>query len=531
MANTPSTITVLSLGESESWNVFVRRIRETEGELLVVLGPEQMASLRNGDLQADVLSEFRALSGRLRLACKDSELVSSARLRGIRVLDKPEQLKRFLGDEDRYAEALRIMAPQVWKLQLKSQLQRMGLLSVPKLRIALLVMLSGGLFFFVVFRLLPSAEIRVWPRQETVSQTTNIFLVQTGASIDTTHVRTMILHPISVTITRALTYDQITKEFHGTPSEMAVTVVNRSGESYSLRSGSRIANQAGMVFRLREGVIVEPGEEVTVMARAEDKDLFGKILGERGNVPAGVKWDFIGLPVEDRKAIYGENRTPATGGVTSTRTVLTKQDLENARLKLQQDLLMVAKKAADEEQELWNAAHPEQQMEILRPQYSNLSIVQYKDFVFPDNLIGEPVTSIPVEGSIAYTVFAYDAKQILDLLSDELLSHVREGKEILPDSLTLDHLEVRVIGFADDFTWIKLTADLLGTDRYVLDPLTPTGALFAKKVRENIVGKTKADAQRVLRNMPEVESVDIHMWPPWTGTLPEIPAHISIAPQ
>jgi hypothetical protein len=509
----------------------LRRIREAKGDVLVVLPPDSGELAHDESLQTTVLGEFRAMSGRLRLACRNTTLATAARLRGIRVLDKPEQLDSLLRDEKRRAEAMRIMAPQFWRLHVTAQLQRMGLLSVPRLRIALLVLLSAGLFFFVVFRLLPSADIKVWARKELVTQTTNIFLVQSGATIDTTHVRTMPLLPITVTIERATTYDDITEEEIVTSAEMLLTIINRSGEEYALRQGSRLANQAGMIVRLLDSIIIDAGTEAHVRARAEERDVYGKKLGERGNVPAGVRWDFVGLGEDERKAVFAENRSPASGGTTLKRTVLVRQDLDAAKAKLEQELLTVAKKAADEQQELWNAEHPEEWREILRPQFTPLEIVRYSDFTLPEYLLGEPLGSIPVEGTITYTVFAYDASAILNLLSDELRSHVREGKELLDESLTLEHLEIRVIGFADDFSWIKLTAELTGTDRYVLEPLSPSGALFAKSVREKVAGEPTDGALRILKNMPEVESVTISIWPPWTGTLPEIPAHISIEPQ
>ena len=53
-----------------------------------------------------------------------------------------------------------------------------------------------------------------------------------------------------------------------------------------------------MIFRLKESIIIpaatplEPGL-TNVLTEASPKDLYGQIVGERGNVPAGLKWDFI----------------------------------------------------------------------------------------------------------------------------------------------------------------------------------------------------------------------------------------------
>ena len=519
---------MLTLDDAEAWSAFGRRIRDAAGTVVVVLSPQQGEELAADPKLAAFLSDCRSVGNRLFLACKADALVIAAKLRGVRCVTTEEDLRTHLPDLHELPEALRTFSPQLWRLQLTTHLQRLGLLSLPRMRVFLLTSVSVLLFFFVILRLLPSAEIRVWPRKETVSQTTNIILALTGAQLETTHVRTMPLIPIVVTLRKQITYDEITKVFEGVAARLPVTILNNADEPYSFRKGTRLANQAGMVFRLRDAVVVPARDEATVQAYSDDTDLFGQIIGDRGNVPPNVRWDFIGLPQSERANVYGINRTAGTGGSTSYRTLLTEADIQRGRERLERELLADANKAVEDDRLLRNQSNPRQQLEVLRPQFSKLHIIQYHDFTYPQELLGEAVLSVPLEQSITFTAFAYDAKAILSLLSDELQSHVREGKELLLDSLMLTHLDIRVIGFDDAFQWIKLTADLSGTDRFILDPLTPNGALFAKRVRERVAGKTREEALRVIRNMPEVENINITLWPPWTKRLPEIPAHIVI---
>ncbi len=519
---------VLTLDDAEAWSSFLRRMQDTDGTLLVVLSPQQGEDLAADPKLAAFLSACRSIGNRLFLACKADALVSAAKLRGVRCIVSEEDLRTHLPDIHELPEALRTFSPQLWRLQLTTHLQRLGLLSLPKMRVYGLTAVSVLLFVFVVFRLLPSSEIRVWPRKETVSQTTNIILALSGAQLETAHVRTMPLIPIVVTLQKQITFDQITKVFEGVAAKLSITVINNADEPYSFRKGTRLTNQAGMVFRLRDAVVVPARSEATVPAYSDDTDIFGQIIGDRGNVPADVRWDFIGLPVEERTFVYGVNRTSGTGGSTSYRTVLTKEDIQQGRERLERELLADANKAVEDERLLRNQRNPRQQLEVLRPQFNKLSITTYHDFAYPEELLGEAVLSVPLEEQITFTAFAYDAKAILSMLSDELQSHVREGKQLLLDSLMLNNLDIRVIGFDDAFQWIKLTADLAGTDRFILDPLTPNGALFAKRVRERVAGKTREEALRVIRNMPEVENINISLWPPWSRRLPEIPAHILI---
>lgn len=524
-------ITLLSSREDESPAAFGKRVSETEGELLVILLAKDVASLHaDGDL-ADFSSALSKIRTRVRVAVKDERVAAALRARSIRVLTRPTDLKRALAEDPLLTEALRMFSPQVWRQELRSRLQAMGLLSLPKIRIWFLIFLSAVLFFFVVFRLLPSAEVKIWPRQDPVNQTVNIFLVQSGARVDIPQrVRTMPLVPIVIRTRRSMTFDQISKEFIGTSAEVSMTIVNAAKESYSLRGGTRLLNQAGMIFRIQEPVNIAPGEEIAVRAKADDLDLYGEITGKRGNVPAGLRWDFAGLAPEEQQVVYAENRTEARGGTTAYRTVLQKSDLELARKTLEQDVLATAKQLADEELILGNTQRGEgSKLEMLY--YEELTKTTFSGFILPTEFIGEPVASVPIEGGVEYRSYAYDAQAILTMLSEEMETHVGTEKRLLPESLRMERMIVHVIDYADDLAWIKLTVDLTGTEEFILDPLSPPGARFGSKVRNAVSGKSTEEGVRIVKNFPEVERVEIDLWPPWNTRLPTISAHIAVLSQ
>lgn len=521
-------LTVLFRKEEESWNAFVRRILESEKDVLVVLSESDSDGLR-GEERTRFVAACASVKKRLRLATRDRQIVAAARAEGIRVLDRISLLRTAVAGHENASEATRLFVPNLWRQQLRSQLQTMGLLSVPRLRIWFLILLSSSLFFFVFLRLLPSADIQVWPRRDTNSETANIMLALSGATNLPSHVRTMPLVPIKVVVRRSITFDQISKEFIGKSAELPITLVNKSREMYSLRKGTRVSNQAGTIVRIQRDASIEPGTEVTVRAKAADEDLYGNIIGERGNVPAGLRWDFPGLLPEERKLVYGENRVAGTGGTTVYRAVLKQKDIDTASTLLQKQLTTEAKQQVEVERSARNLTSGSANFELLN--YEQLTRKYFHDFIAPTSLLGQAVPSIHVQGSLDYKAFTYDTNAILARLRKELLSHGEPGKRLLIETLSPNHLVVHVIDYADDFSWIKLTVDLTGTEEFVLDPLTPTGAAFGTKVRQAVAGQPFATAARILKNMPEVERVQISLWPPWSRTLPSIPSHIFIRPQ
>jgi len=522
-------ITVLIPDHGEPVTLFLERVAETPGELLLILSDLEQVIAGDDSVRDRFLATLRPVSGRVRIATRSLPVVRDARKSGIRVVDRLADLDKLLEGNARAEEARREFLPHLWRQQLRSRLQSMGLLSLPKLRIWMLIVLSAGLFLFVVFRLLPSATVEVWPREDTVSQTVNIFLAQTGAiAALPPRVRVMELIPITITLDRTMTFDQISREFIGTNATTTMTIINNSEEPYWLKKGSRLSNQAGMVFKIVDSVKIDAKGETEVGAEALPEDTFDEIVGSRGNVPAGLKWEFPALAPEERILVYAENRVAATGGNSTYRTVLSQKDMDLMKATLENGLLSLAKQMVDERRDIYNVEHEDSTMEILY--YDELTKFTYHDFVYPTEFLGQEVSSVPAKGSITYTAYAYDSTQVLDILSREVLGHVNEGRRILPETLTLGHLVAHVIDYEDDLSWIKLTIDLSGTEQHILDPLSPTGAVFAKKVRDQIKGLTRADAEQVIRNFPEVKKARVSVWPPWTDVLPGIPSHITVKP-
>lgn len=501
--------------------------------MLIVLGPTEAAALR-GEERKEFLNAIAKVSGRIRLATKHQELMRAARNHGLRVIDRTALLKSALRSHASLAEALRTFSPHIWRQQLRSRLQAMGLLSLPKIRIWALIALSATLFLFVLLRLLPSATVQVWPRQDRVSQTVNIFLALSGTTLETqSRVRRMELIPIKVSVHKTVTFDQISKEFIGKSAQVRMTIINVSKEPYTLKKDTRLQNQAGMIFHLTSEVSVEPGQQVSVTAKAAAEDLYGVIIGERGNVPAGLRWDFPGLPPEERKVVYAINRSAATGGTTAYRKVLQQRDLEIGKRLLERELLADAKRLVEEHRDLRNAASRSIEIKLLQGERYDayLTRAYYYNFSMPTEFLGLEVQTVPFSGSLDYKMFGYDALAILQQLRAELRSHTDPRKVLLEETLTLENLVVHVIDYADDLSWIKLTVDLSGTEEYLLDPLTGDGLAFGRRVRESVKGKPIDEALRIVRNLPEVERVQISVWPPWKRALPALPANIGIEPQ
>ncbi len=535
MPSTSSSLSVVLPRAGESWDLFTARLEQACADkrhklVLFVLPPRDAELAGDSSLRTKVLKKCASLNRKVRLAAKQPVVVDEARRLGIKVIDRLGPLRDLVADHPQLDEIIRLFSPHTWRQEIKTRLQRIGLLSLPTVRIYALATVSIFLFTFIALKLLPSSEVTIWPRREALTNTVNVFLSSTGALATLPpKVHTLELIPLKVVIHRSIVFDDISKEFIGTSAKLPMTVTNKSTEEYGLKKGTRFVNQAGMVFTLDRTVTVGPGSGATVPATAADLDMYRQIIGDRGNVPTGLKWEIPGLSEADRALVYGTNADAGKGGTTAYRTVLSQQDIDTARKRLEQELLTAAKDAVEAERMARDAALPEADLQILS--YEELSRIFYSNFVLPTEQLGQAVPSIEVSGDIAFKMFAYDSAELLSMLSQEVEQHVRGDKQLLDASLSKDNMDVRVIAYDDDFKWIKLTVELTGTQQYVLDPLSVNGALFAKRVRERISGVSLDEALRIVRNMPEVDRAEIRLWPPWNSTLPELPANIVITPR
>jgi hypothetical protein len=125
-------LTVLWRSEEESWNAFARRIREAQGDLIVVLSSADNTLLLQEEDRRHFLEELAKLRYRVKLATKEPVVAAGARKEGIRVLEKTRQLRSLLREHPRAAEALRYFSPSLWRQQWRSRLQTVGILSVPR---------------------------------------------------------------------------------------------------------------------------------------------------------------------------------------------------------------------------------------------------------------------------------------------------------------------------------------------------------------------------------------------------------------
>jgi hypothetical protein len=91
------------------------------------------------------------------------------------------------------------------------------------------------------------------------------------------------------------------------------------------------------------------------------------------------------------------------------------------------------------------------------------------------------------------------------------------------NSVSLQILEVDEANHA-----FKITAQVQGIEEYEIDPDLEGGSKLAEKIKEHIAGKSVEEAKAYIQNLPEVNSVEISLWPVWSPSIPSLPENIKI---
>ncbi|HVW66146.1 MAG TPA: hypothetical protein VHA78_00260, partial [Candidatus Peribacteraceae bacterium] len=79
--------------DGEGWNALSKRMREADGELLLVLSGREEELIQSPEVRKSFLAECKKIQQRLRIATKHPVVAAEARASGIRVLDRTKFLR------------------------------------------------------------------------------------------------------------------------------------------------------------------------------------------------------------------------------------------------------------------------------------------------------------------------------------------------------------------------------------------------------------------------------------------------------
>jgi hypothetical protein len=383
-----------------------------------------------------------------------------------------------------------------------------------------LLVLSIAVFLIIAYVALPGAVINIVPASAVITKASNIALES-----NPTDSRSLKSYPIEASVDLTYTHHASGTKSQGANSTGTITIYNENNKEQQLVAQTRFESPEGIIFRIQKEVFVPAGSstapgqlEATVVADTVDAN--NVAVGERGNIGPS-KFFVVALNEENRKKVYAESFEYMTGGVTDVNSYVVDEDLTAAGQKLEEQLKEKAISALRKEA-LAQGNALSKNLVLLE----DSDVIEYgtAKITFPTNLIGQEMETFDVSGKMTISGVAYDSEALLSILKSEIFASKTPGKQLVK----IDENSISISVFEVGTSYIKFTAQIQGIEEYEIDPELEGGSKLAKKIKEHVAGKTKEEAEAYIQNLPEVNSVEINIWPVWSPTIPSLPDNIKI---
>ncbi len=395
-----------------------------------------------------------------------------------------------------------------------------------------LVAVSVIILMTISYIALPGATLILTPKSNVIEVPKNIILADVDrnrAELDTRPTNMIPSYRITTQIDKIFTFQATGKDAQGGISASGkIKVKNISPNDWPLVPKTRFQTADGLVFRISKQVMVPAGSpekpgELEVSVVADPVDAFGQPTGERGNLQGEVKFFLPALSAENQKKLFAVSNGPFVGGVTNIVKFISKEDVQAAQLKMENDL----KTSAEAELKAVVTKRNENQNTKLAL-LTGKNIIEYgtPKIVIPTNLEGQKLDSFDVKGSMVVSGVAYDLDELLSILKREI--RLKKNPEKTLASVDEDSLTMKIVDYDKTAQKITVTATIQGIEEFEVSPKKENGERLIKKIQESIVGKDIREARDFIQNLPEIERVEIKTWPAWAPTLPSVPDNIKV---
>ncbi|MCF7836178.1 hypothetical protein K9N08_01740 [Candidatus Gracilibacteria bacterium] len=392
---------------------------------------------------------------------------------------------------------------------------------------------AAGLLFFIIYIAVPTATIYVTPRSDPISKVVNVNFtdrVTSGSQINETH--TIAAELLDFNLARDVRIGATGMIFEGQHSVGEITIFNRSNKDKFIVP-SRFQSPEGIIFHTKKAITIPkaiadvPGSVVAEVEACETDDpkcdcinepeeCEGAFVGSRGNL---VPTFFIlpAIPSLSPSLFWGESKKAFTGGVTKITKFISAEDLENVEETILREIESLAR------EELQFILAQKNQIEN-----RNLVLLDDKKAIqieilaidVPSGLENKQQDDFAVAVSARIQAVAYEADDLRALLFDQLETKVHPDKTLTKINFNNATFQIEEVDFLN--SKIKVATTIDGVEEYNLSDETEEGNRLVEKIKSRILGRSTAESEAYIRNLPEVSNAVISSWPFWAHKIPEL---------
>ena len=389
------------------------------------------------------------------------------------------------------------------------------------------------LILLVIFYIaLPGATLYLTPAAGILEKSVNVTLADyeiNKAEIESSTSHMIPSKKLNIRVERAIQYQSTGKKLSPNASNASgkLTIINNSDKPWGLVQKTRFQTNDGLVYRITNDVTVPAAStagagKLEAYVVADAVDAFGQVIGERGNI-GPAKFFLPGLGESNRALLNAESTAKMAGGITSFTSEIKEEDIEASKTRLSETLV----KAVEDELK----AQLIQQNETSKTDYillTGVNAIEVGTVVTNPILAqaGQEIAQFEVSGYITASAYAYSKSEMNALLTQELTLKKSPQKKLV--KINEDSISYQIFEKDTVRNKIKITANIKGIEEFDLDPEKENGARLITKIKEHILGKNIEDARNYIQNLPEINKVEIEMWPAWSPTIPTVADNIDI---
>ena len=393
-----------------------------------------------------------------------------------------------------------------------------------------LVVSAVLLLFFVLYIAVPTATIHLDPRADPLSRVVNVTLTSSFESQPLPQ-NSVPAEFIRLPINEIVQVGTTGRVFTGENATGTITVYNKTPREKFFVPSRFLSVRDGIVFRSTRAVTVPPAVgdifgsiDVPVVAcEKSGTDCEGDtFIGSSGNIDPA----FFIMPAITQLSpslYYAESTDSFTGGVTNVQSFVSEKDIENAKASA---IAEIERSASGRLSRLIADRNTLENRDLTLVDIPRAYFFQLDDITLPDESLVDTNSDffdVPVSGTLF--AVAYDASRMRDILKKSLEQKVHPDKRLT--RIQFEQLSLRMSDINFETETAELVASINGIEEYQLDVRTAAGTRFADRIRARISGQPKADAERYLRSLSEINQATISSWPLWAQTLPSLPENIS----
>ncbi len=367
----------------------------------------------------------------------------------------------------------------------------------------LLIIIGGGAF---VYYYLPQATVTLFVSEKLIEKSTTVTVDETAQKVDIEK-RIVPGKEVRVSLAGADTFKATGEKTIGEKATGVVEIRNFTTADVLLGAGTVLSTQledgTPLSFILTESVTLPQAttDEDVRVAGKKTASVEATDIGAQYNVSSGHKFSVADFDINDLSAV---NDSDFTGGSTEQVKIVSEDDLQSAKAKLQ------AKLKTDLINKLKQTIGKDELFEEKSVSFSTLSVDSNHE-------IGDEADSFTVNMELEAVALVVSKEDIRSVLKGELLANIPEGFTLSKkdEVVTIQNTEVK-----DDKVQVKAKISSL------VVPVLDTSEL-----KERLLGKSPAVAESILKSIDNVEGYDVQFWPALPEairTFPHIPDKLTI---